>query len=186
MAKAFKVNDVDLIFINEDGNGSGAPVISNNGLVVSAAGNPLNIVGDLSAVNDLIVPGQVNIGLIRQIFGGAGNAGDTIVFDALLTEAAGAPGFRAMKNGGFDGNTAFIVGWARTAFLGNGDFITVQNGGLLPPAVTGLTGANAGQLTVNTATGRIVVLTGGATLYGLCDGNGNAYMLQVAQLPVGL
>lgn len=187
MATPYKVNDVDYIFvIGGGGGGGGSLAVSDNGIPVSVAASLLNFVGELDAVVDAVVPGQVNIGTVYRIFGGTGVAGDTIVFDSTLTPAGSAPGFRALKNGGFDGNTAFIVGWARTAFVGNGDSVPVSRGGIMLPADTGLTGADAGQLTVDYTSGLIVPLTDGDTQYGLCDGNGNAFMLQVAQFPVGL
>lgn len=113
-----------------------------------------------------------------------GLAGDTVVIDVALSPGDGESPYRLLADGG-DGyvlSQTYIVGYLVQDYELGGVDAVVQTGGYMAASVSGLSGADAGRVTVDLTSGRLRAALAGEPTYGFCDGSGNVHLLTVGDI----
>lgn len=154
-------------------------LLASDFFILEAEGVPNTPVTPAESQNPLAqgLPGTI---LFRQIFGGTGLSGDTVVLDSTLSPPPmGQLALRMLKNAPFDPNTMVIFGWLLEDLVLNG-FALLMTQGQLPIEI--LPVLSAGQLTVDFTSGLIRNILTGEFPRGLADTNGNAVMFPTGAL----
>lgn len=113
----------------------------------------------------------------------SGIAGDVVVFDSTGALISGLPTWRALSQGGYTQDVTPIVGVLLEPVSAGFVARVCPGGGVIAPNITGLSSANAGEITVDTTTGRLRSKGVGEPTNGYCDVNGNCYLLPTGFTP---
>ena len=109
-----------------------------------------------------------------------GIAGDAVVFDTTALILGGAPAYKRLADITYDADTTPIIGVMVEPCSAGAKARVHRGGGYLAPSISGLSGTAAGKITIDTTSGRLRAATGGDTVRGYCDGNGNCHLLALA------
>ena len=106
-----------------------------------------------------------------------GIAGDTIVFDEDATNS-GDPKYVTIPTT----SSRKFVGWLVEAVSAGQAGRVFLGGGFLTTEVTGLSGADFGDITVDGATGRLRAQTGSEPIFGFLDKKGNCHLNPISSV----